>query len=68
MSISNSKPPFPNDEGPTCASPDDEAKRKQDTSGAADFAVEFVANGAEIVVDGIGTVVSSVVSSLGDLG
>ncbi len=68
MSTANPKSPFPNDEDPSGIAADDEANRKRDTSGTADFAVEVLANGAEMVVDGVGTVVSSVISSLGDLG
>ena len=42
--------------------------RKQDGSGAGDFAAEVLVNGAQLVIDGDGNVVSSVVSSLGDIG
>lgn len=46
----------------------EDENRKQDNSCAADFAADVVINGAQIVIDGVGNVVSSVVSSLGDIG
>ena len=50
------------------AEPHDDEYRRQDGSGAGDFAAEVMVNGAQMVIDGVGHVLSSVVSSLGDIG
>ena len=53
---------------PPVAEPHEDESRKQDGGGAGDFAAEVVVNGAQLIIDGVGNVVSSVVSSLGDIG
>lgn len=69
MSIDTPKSPehAPDEALPVGETHEDES-RKRDVGGAGDFAAEALINGAQMVIDGVGNVVSSVVSSLGDIG